>query len=77
MARTLYRSNRVPGRFALDEPGGQTLSTGHPIVLKLGKFAIPGRVETDVETSYFIADGGTWNDHIELHEGMTIKENKE
>lgn len=74
MANTLHPSNRVPGRFALDEPSGQTLSTGHPIVLKLGKFAIPGHVETDVDTSYFIADGGTWKDRVELREGMIIKE---
>ena len=71
----LYKSSRIPGRFALDAPDGPTLSTGHPIILKLGPFAVEGHVETDRDTSWFVVSGDNFRDDaIELREGLTVRE---
>lgn len=73
----LYKSSRVQGRFALDNVDGFTLSDYHPIILKLGNFAIPGTVRTDYDTSWFVPEGGTYrDDRIELHEGMIVREDR-
>jgi hypothetical protein len=53
----LYKSTRIKGRFALDNPDGPTLSSWHPIVLVLGPFALAGHVETDSDTSWFVVLG--------------------
>lgn len=77
MEHELFRSNRVKGRFAFDTPDGQTLSDYYPVILKLGKFAIPGTIRTDTDTSWFVAEGGTFrDDRIELREGLIVKEDR-
>jgi hypothetical protein len=71
----LYKSTRIKGRFALDNPDGPTLSSWHPIVLVLGPFALAGHVETDSDTSWFVVSGGNFRDDaIELREGLTVRE---
>lgn len=73
--RTLYKSSHVKGRFAFDAPDGSTLSDYHPIILKLGNFAIPGTVRTDFDTSWFVPECGTFrDDRIELKDGMIVRE---
>ena len=68
---TLYKSSRVPGRFALDEPGGHTLSTDYPLWLRFGTFWIVGHVETETDTSYLVSNDKK-RDTVELREGMIV-----
>lgn len=69
----IYHSIDMPGRFSLEDPEGFVLSTNQPVQLWIGKYILQGRIETTMETSWFIPDGGSFKDsRIALQEKFQV-----
>ncbi|EFH86405.1 hypothetical protein [Ktedonobacter racemifer] len=57
----LKKSNRIPERFAFDNPDGPTLSKGQSIILLVGRYQLEGKVDGYDEDSYcFVPDEGEY-----------------
>ena len=68
---TLRRSNRCPGRFALDCPDGPVIGYGRAVYLRRGRTWLDGVIEG----RWFVPDTGAvwcWEHRIKLRAGMKI-----